>query len=731
MIKAIVTRASMAAALLAFLVGTIAMGQAQAGAIGAPSLSPSHVIAGTPTAVTVSVSITDPKYIAGSANLQRLRADGTVQAVVGLLRDDGLNGDAVAGDKIYTLRITVQEPSAGTVSFRVSAAYTGELKRTFSATLVLTVDTPPATVGLADVTRPGDAIVPTSNNSPGSEGAANAIDNQPTKYLNFDRLNSGFTVTPSVGATLVVGLTLTSANDAPERDPATYVLEGSLDGVSFFPISSGAVPPFPNRFHKNFIYFPGNTQAYLAYRLIFPTVVGPGGNSMQIAEVELLGVASDLAVDVTRPGDPIVPTSNNSPGSDGVANAIDNQPTKYLNFDRLNTGFTVSPTVGLTTVSGLTLTSANDAPERDPATYVLSGSYDGVTFTQIAAGSVPAFPSRFLKRTILFDNEVPYLHYRLIFPTVVGPGGNSMQIAEVELVGRLAPGDVTRPGDAIVPTSNNSPGSEGAANAIDNQPTKYLNFDRLNSGFTVTPSVGATLVVGLTLTSANDAPERDPATYVLEGSLDGVSFFPISSGAVPPFPNRFHKNFIYFPGNTQAYLAYRLIFPTVVGPGGNSMQIAEVELLGVASDLAVDVTRPGDPIVPTSNNSPGSDGVANAIDNQPTKYLNFDRLNTGFTVSPTVGLTTVSGLTLTSANDAPERDPATYVLSGSYDGVTFTQIAAGSVPAFPSRFLKRTILFDNEVPYLHYRLIFPTVVGPGGNSMQIAEVELLGVAEGP
>src|SRR2546421_3186155 len=116
--------------------------------------------------------------------------------------------------------------------------------------------------------------------------------------------------------------------------------------------------------------------------------------------------------DVTQPGDPIVATSNNTPGSEGVANAIDNQPTKYLNFDKLNTGFTVNPGVrGLTVVSGLTLTSANDAPERDPASYTLSGSYDGSNFTQIASGAVSAFTNRFQKQTILFGNQIPYLQY--------------------------------------------------------------------------------------------------------------------------------------------------------------------------------------------------------------------------------------------------------------------------------------------------------------------------------
>src|SRR5436309_3341374 len=148
---------------------------------------------------------------------------------------------------------------------------------------------------LLDVTQPGDAIIPTSNNSPGSEGVANAIDNAPTKYLNVDKLNTGFTVTPRVGGTLVSGLTLTSANDAPERDPASYLLQGSLDGTNFFDISSGAVPAFPARFFKNYIFF-SNSRAFLSYRLIFPTVANAAAaNSMQISEVELLGDVADLA----------------------------------------------------------------------------------------------------------------------------------------------------------------------------------------------------------------------------------------------------------------------------------------------------------------------------------------------------------------------------------------------------------------------------------------------------
>jgi hypothetical protein len=145
----------------------------------------------------------------------------------------------------------------------------------------------------------------------------------------------------------------------------------------------------------------------------------------------------------------------------------------------------------------------------------------------------------------------------------------------------IEPDDVTRPGDAIAPTSNNSPGNEGAENAIDNSTaTKYLNFDKLNAGVTITPFAGDTVVVGLRLTSANDAPERDPTSFVLSGSRDGNSFTEIARGSIPDFTARFYTVEVSFT-NTAAYLHYRLLFPTVRNAAAaNSVQISEVELLG-------------------------------------------------------------------------------------------------------------------------------------------------------
>src|SRR5262245_12466540 len=85
----------------------------------------------------------------------------------------------------------------------------------------------------SSVTQPGDPVIASSSNSPGSEGVANAIDGTTAKYLNRDLANdatpAGFVVTPSVGATVVTGISLQSANDAADRDPKAFAVEGSND----------------------------------------------------------------------------------------------------------------------------------------------------------------------------------------------------------------------------------------------------------------------------------------------------------------------------------------------------------------------------------------------------------------------------------------------------------------------------------------------------------------------
>jgi 3-dehydroquinate dehydratase len=167
-------------------------------------------------------------------------------------------------------------------------------------------------LGLSDVTAAGDVVqgVPNDGDWPGGETPDLAVDdNTGTKYLHFkgETEASGFQVTPAVGRTLVTGLTFTSANDAAPRDPVTYELSGSNESIDgpYELIASGDIADFAQadaiaRFTKTGtpILFE-NAAAYTHYQVMFPTVRDAGNaNSMQIAEVELLGVsmATDIAI---------------------------------------------------------------------------------------------------------------------------------------------------------------------------------------------------------------------------------------------------------------------------------------------------------------------------------------------------------------------------------------------------------------------------------------------------
>ena len=167
--------------------------------------------------------------------------------------------------------------------------------------------------------------------------------------------------------------------------------------------------------------------------------------------------------DVTLPGDPIqiVNGTNDSdtvsgppPANEGVANAIDNTTNKYLNFVDFNSGFIVSPSRGPSVVRGIRIYSANDAPGRDPSSFILEGAQSPTgPFTVIYGSNIdlpggganrnptgqPLDPNTQDFAAVLFANSTQYNSYRVTFPTLRDPADVGVQIAEVELLGTIIP----------------------------------------------------------------------------------------------------------------------------------------------------------------------------------------------------------------------------------------------------------------------------------------------------
>ena len=86
-------------------------------------------------------------------------------------------------------------------------------------------------------------------------------------------------------------------------------------------------------------------------------------------------------------------------------------------------------------------------------------------FTLIADGVVNWFPTRFFRQEYYFQNNVAYKTYRITFPTVLdAANANSMQIAEVELLGNVVQVPVTGPKIAWVSfhPADATPGTDAA-----------------------------------------------------------------------------------------------------------------------------------------------------------------------------------------------------------------------------------------------------------------------------
>src|SRR2546425_10809667 len=140
-----------------------------------------------------------------------------------------------------------------------------------------------------------------------------------TKYLNFGNTRSGFIVIPSVSTQPVQSFQLTSANDAPERDPFSFSLYGTNSPVLSADNSNGLAepwtligsgplsPPASGSFMTP--YTPTdvvNTTSYSAYKLYFPTLRGSPAAvcCMQFSEVQFFSGPGAT-------GSPVLAPSNN------------------------------------------------------------------------------------------------------------------------------------------------------------------------------------------------------------------------------------------------------------------------------------------------------------------------------------------------------------------------------------------------------------------------------------
>ena len=330
----------------------------------------------------------------------------------------------------------------------------------------------------------------TSNNEPGFEGAEfsfNVFDNTlapgNAKWCCDDATEEApknITV-EFFEPVRLTHFTVSSANDVPARDPLTWQIQGSNDGITFDPIfvhdsdesQWGAeryqvnkytldVPALPYRF----IRFEATRTADPLFQLGEIEYFGEFGTGEPKIELLGTGTAALIGGDLTDPdnngneaGGPNDPswnwesiTSNNEPGFDGAElafNIFDNKvgggadkwccddPTPANPFN-VDVKFP-QPVV----LRYFTITSGNDSRDREPLTWQIAGSNDGVTYTPIFVRDSPTSiwtDFNQVAKVTLGSPAPPYQYLRFQVSNTAGP---LHQLNEIEYFGDV--GGVSKP----------------------------------------------------------------------------------------------------------------------------------------------------------------------------------------------------------------------------------------------------------------------------------------------
>ncbi len=361
---------------------------------------------------------------------------------------------------------------------------------------------------------------------------------------------------------ILTSYTITSGNDAPPRDPRDWTLWGSNDGVDFIPIDIRSGELFSGRIETR-EFTVANGAGYNIYRLEIHSVADPpSANSVQIGEIELIGV----------PGTAIgaAPTVTLSATDASAAEGSPADPGRF------------------------TFVRSGDLSGDLDVNYVISGSAADGDYLETLTGTVTILdqnPSVTIDITPFDDpqdegDETLVLTLQSSADYLVGiPNRGTITIVDND--GPVTPYDTTDDGLGTITAQGEIGSFQGKEKAFDNsRGSKWLDL-------APDPSTRASwiqyqyandqryVLTSYTITSGDDNPPRDPRDWTLSGSNDGVTFIPIDILSGEFFSARTETR-EFTVANATAYNIYRLDIHSVANPPlANSVQIGEIELIGL------------------------------------------------------------------------------------------------------------------------------------------------------
>lgn len=270
---------------------------------------------------------------------------------------------------------------------------------------------------------------------------------------------------------------------------------------------------------------------------------------------------------------------SDSPSGSDIGKAADNNAdTKFItNHDEFYIMWAGSENMAINYYS---LTSTSDSPEKDPKSWTLLASNDKNEWVVLDTQTGQAFSNRKEKKEYPFDNNTGYKYYKL--NVLANNGGTSTQIAEWTMrvvIDPLVPYSVTiadnnknMPTGGIITSefSDFPSGSDISKIADNNAYTKFVTNHR--EFYIKWQGNASTTVNYYSLTSADDAPEKDPKSWTLKASNDKIIWFTLDKQEDQTFEARREIKEYEF-DNKTAYKYYELYIKD--NNGDAATQIAE------------------------------------------------------------------------------------------------------------------------------------------------------------
>ena len=473
-----------------------------------------------------------------------------------------------------------------------------------------------------------------------NEYSGNLVDNNTaTKFFLYNP--NDYTTLPILAqykfntASVVAQYTLTSANDAPERDPKNWTLEGSNDGITWTTTDTRTGETFPGRAQTK-IYDIAAPASYLYYRLNIAALTGVNV-AFQLAEWRLLGAS--------------------------VPNAAPSALSGY-------------------TTSGVEIALSWTDNSVNESSFVIERSPDGITYASI--GSVPGNTTTYIDNAGLLINTLYYYRVKAMNNT----GSSAYTLTNLKTLNQSGVlTDITDDGGkaSVLVENTGGPGAaEGSTKLIDNNyGTKYLAFGSVPVGgfWLQYKAKGSWIATGYTITTGGDAQSRDPKTWQFQGSNDSLSWTTLDTRSNIVMPQRSTQYKFTF-ANTAAFNYFRLFVSATYGSSSVMTQIGELEIWGMNTAA---------PNVPTN-----LDAINASYNTVSLSWIDNATNESGFQVERSEDGIVYSAVGTAPVNATTYTDQNLYGGTRYYYRIRSTSSTAGM--SVPSNAVDTTTLWDPNLP---------------------------------